>query len=489
MSHPGTPPPAPHAAPRPLHWPDFLPALHAALADEATSIYLVGGIVRDAFWGIPAHDVDLVVPDNAFQIARHIANQLEGAFYKLDPERETGRAIVMLNGKRTIIDVASYRGSTLLEDLTGRDFTLNAVAAPLTANPQEVIDPLDGLADAGRRILRRCSPDSIRHDPVRALRAVRLATRFRLRIEPATLADIRQEGPRLAAASPERLRDEFITMLGSRRPAAGLRALDALDLLPLILPEVTPMKEAKQNPPHHADVWNHTLQVVEALEGVLDTIGAQRTDNTAAQAGLGMIVYYLDTFRTSLQEYLATAWPNERQHRALLMLAALLHASDTPAQASERASVLRLSRGEIDRVEAIARHRLRPHALARQGEISRREIYRFWRDTDPAGLDVCLLALAEYLATAGPRLVPNAWSAYLLRIKALLAGKLAADEQNVCALPSLLTGHDVIRVLKLKSGPAIGELIEAVREAQAEGLITTREEALTFLKEQHNRTL
>ncbi len=496
-------------SPRPLRWPDLLPDLHAVLADETDSVYLVGGVVRDAFWGIPAHDVDLVVPPGrAFAVARQIANRLEGAFYKLDPERETGRAIVTLHGRRTIIDVASFRGGTLLDDLTGRDFTLNAVAAPLAADPQQVIDPLDGLADASQRTLRRCSPDSIRQDPVRALRAVRLAVRFNLRIEPETRTDIHQEGPRLAVASPERVRDEFFALLGGKRPATGLRALDALGLLALILPEISPMKGVMQSPPHHADVWTHTLQVVEALDGILTTISPQRTDNTAAQAGLGMIVYYLDTYRILLQEHLNTQWPNERQHRALLMLAALLHDSGKPAThtvtpegirflghesqgadlARERGEALRLSRGEIDRLEAIVCHHMRPHTLAQQAEISRRALYRFWRDTGPAGIDTCLLAMADTLAIAGPRLSTDAWSAYLLHIKTLLAGRLGDDAQNVTALPSLITGRDVLRVLKLEPGPQIGELLEAVREAQAEGLITTRDDALAYLREQPRRT-
>ena len=495
----------PQPAPRPLRWPDFLPELSAILGSEAEGVYLVGGIVRDAFWGLPAHDVDLAVASNAFRVARQIANQLDGAFYKLDPERETGRAIVDLAGRQLVIDVANFRGPSLLDDLTGRDFTLNAVAAPLTADPQVIVDPLNGLADARDRILRRCDPTSISSDPVRTLRAVRMAVRFSLRIEPDTLADIRREGPRLASASPERVRDEFTSLLDGKRPAAGLRSLNALGLLPIILPEVTTMEGVNQSPPHHTDVWNHTLQVVEKLDGVLSTIGSHRTDNTAAQAGLGMIVYYLDTYRTHLQDHIATRWPNNRSHRSLLMLAALLHDSGKPSTqtaapeglrflgheregaklAVERGEALRLSRDEITRLESSVLNHMRPHTLFQQGEPSRRAIYRFWRDTGPAGVDVCLLALADYLATAGTQLDIKQWSAYLLHIKTLLEGALAADSRNVTALPALITGRDLMRALNLQPGPRIGELLEEIREAQAEGLISSADEALTYLRNHH----
>lgn len=496
--------PVPQQPSRPLRWPDYLPALQSILGAEAEKVFLVGGVVRDAFWGIPAHDIDLAVARDAFKIARLIANALDGAFYKLDPERETGRAIVTLHDQPIVIDVASFRGNTLLDDLTGRDFTLNAVAAPLAGDLTTVIDPLNGLQDAQARVLRRCSPDSIANDPIRALRAVRLALRFKLRIEPTTLADIHQQTNQIAQTSPERIRDEFMTLLGGKRPAVGLRTLDTLQLLDPIVPEANSMRGVEQSPPHHADVWTHTLEVVEQLDGVLTTISPQRSDNTAAQAGRGMIVYYLDRYRANLQDHLATAWPNERSHVSLLMLAALLHDSGKPTTASTtegqirfighesvgaplaeaRATTLRLSRNEASRLAVIIQNHMRPHTLAREPEISRRAIYRFWRDTGPAGVDICLLALADYLAIAGSSLNIEQWSHYLQQIGTLLEGYFAEDDQNVTRLPVLITGRDLMRKLGLAPGPVIGQLLEQVREAQAIGEITTRDSALEFARQQ-----
>jgi poly(A) polymerase len=493
----------PQSSPRPLHWPPVVHHLKTILGEAAETVYLVGGIVRDAYWGIPAHDVDLAVAGNAFSIARKIANALDGAFYKLDPERETGRAIVEFEGQRIIIDVATFRGSDLLADLTGRDFTLNAVAAPLSGDLNTVIDPLHGLTDAQARILRRCAPDSIASDPIRALRAVRMSTRFKLRIEPDTLADIRREGPRMLDTSAERLRDEFMAILDTRAPAAAFRTLEALGLLALIVPEVQPMHDIPQSAPHQYDVWTHTLQTVGYLDSLLQTISSQRTDNTAAQAGLGMIVYYLDHHRHALQDHLRQTWPADRSHRELLMLAALLHDSGKPTTfqqeatrirflgheqigadlAADRAAALRLSRQEQTRLATIIQHHMRPHLLNQTPKITRRAVYRFWRDTGPAGIDICLLALADYLATVGPTLSPPDWGAYLQGIDTLLNGYFAQDEGNVTALPALVTGKDLIAQLDLAEGPQIGVLLEHIREAQAAGEISTPEEALNLARQ------
>ncbi|MFC1959273.1 HD domain-containing protein [Chloroflexota bacterium] len=500
----------PQTSPRPLHWDPFVTTLQEVLGEDTRHVYLVGGVVRDAFWGTPVKDFDLAVSDHAFAIARKIANKLDGAFYKLDSERGTGRTILEHEGRPIIVDVATFRGPVfgsendpdLLADLQGRDFTLNAVAAPLAGELTTVIDPMQGLADMQQRILRRCSPAAISSDPIRAIRAVRMCVRFKLRMEPATLADVRAYGPALTQTSPERVRDEFMALLSGRNPAAALRTLDALDLLELIMPEVGPLRDVAQSPPHQYDVWTHTLRTVEQLTGILQTISPQRSDNTAAQASLGMIVYYLDKYRAQLQEHLTQVWPNDRPHTGLLMLAALLHDSGKPATrsenegriqfithehesttlAEERAAMLRLSNQESKRLQAIIRHHMRPHQLAAQG-ISRRAVYRFWRACGPAGIDVCLHALADYLATNGAALSPDKWGDYLLTIDTLLAGYLGDEQVNVTQLPKLVTGKDLMKVFTLESGPHIGELLELIHEAQAANEIHTREEALDLARQ------
>ncbi|MBN1965445.1 MAG: CCA tRNA nucleotidyltransferase [Anaerolineae bacterium] len=494
----------PLPAPRPLRWPEFVFTLQAALAEAAADVYLVGGVVRDAFWGLPSHDIDLAVARDAFPVARRIANHFGGAFYKLDPARETGRAIVEVGGERLIVDVATFRGGDLLADLRGRDFTLNAVAAPLSGDLTTVIDPLGGLHDAQQHILRRCGPASIADDPVRALRAVRQSVRFGLRIDPTTLADIRRDGPRLLSTSPERVRDEFMIMLGGARPAAALRTLDALGLLELIVPEVVAMRGVPQSAPHHQDVWAHTLLTVERLADVIATIGPQRTPDSAAAAGPGMIVYYLDRFRAPLQAHLRQRWPNERTHIALLVLAALLHDSGKPATrqdegerirylgheqigaelAEARGTALVLSRDEVTWLAAVVRQHMRPLLLDREARLTRRAIYRFWRDCGAAGLDVCLLALADTLASAGPHLDPAAWSHFLQTTGALLDGYFGVENPKVVDLPPLVSGGELMAALGLEPGPQIGALLEAIREAQATGLIHSPAEALALARKQ-----
>ncbi len=496
----------PQPAPFRLDWPPILEALQPILAGVAAPVYLVGGAVRDVFLHRPVHDLDFATAEDGRRLAQTLADRLRGAYYPLDPERDVGRAIIDYRGERFTVDVARFRGDSLADDLAARDFTMNAMAVPVDGDLQQLIDPLGGITDLNQKRLRRCAPDSIRADPVRALRAVRQGIALNLRIEPETRDDIRRDGPRLAASSPERVRDEFMTMLGGPRPQAALRALDALGLLSLIVPEVEDMRGVVQGPPHIYDMWEHTLNVVERLDGTLFTISPARTEESAADAAFGLLVYALDRYRRRLQDHLAAPLPNGRSVRALLMLAALLHDSAKPAtrsvdergrihfyrhelvgadMARERASALRLSNEEALRLSDVVRHHLRPMHLRNTSEVSRRSVYRFWKATGDTGVDVCILALADYLGMVGHTLVPQDWIHHLEGVGALLDGYFNQKE-TVVAPPPLITGHDLIRVLSLPSGPEIGRLLGLISEAQATGEIQTAEQAIILARAAHD---
>jgi len=473
---------------RPLVWPDIVLELADLLAGRDSPVYVVGGAVRDAYLHRPVKDIDLAVADNAVGLARQIANALHGDFFVLDAERDVGRALVNAASGRIIVDVTRFRGGDLLADLADRDFTINAAAVDLRA-PDQVIDPLNGLPDLEDRLLRRCSPHAIADDPIRALRAVRQSVQLGLRIEPETLADIRSAGPRLMATSPERVRDEFFKLLSLPNPASALRVADAVGLLPAILPEVVPLHGLELSAPHIFDGWRHTLAVVESLNQIAASISYSRTDDSAASFSLGMLVMQLDRYRRQLDAHLQTVWPNERSHRALLSLAALLHDSGSygftgheaaSAQiAARRADALRLSNHEKQRLVALIEHQSQP--VFRSDTLTRRDIYRFWHSLDVVGVDVCLLTLADYLGTVGTELNQAVWLALVERVRLLLDAYLERYHEMV-APPPLLDGKQLMQALGLSPGPIVGELLDAIRENQAAGEVRTVEDALQFAR-------
>jgi putative nucleotidyltransferase with HDIG domain len=251
-------------------------------------------------------------------------------------------------------------------------------------------------------------------------------------------------------------------------------------------------------------VWQHTLFTIDQLDKLLHVLAGG--DNLSANMQFGLIAFTFAHLRAQLQAHITQKWANERPHRALLILAALLHDSGKPAtrQIDEkgkihfyrheqigqdliqnRAEALRLSNDEMARLATIISGHMRPHSLSSQSSsqtpLTARSIYRFWRDTGSAGVDICLLAMADYLATYGVNLEQNEWIAYLETIQALLE-HFYLHYETAIAPPPLLSGHDVMRQFALEPGPQIGDILEHVREAQVEGQVSTTEEALDCIQ-------
>lgn len=146
----------------------------------------------------------------------------------------------------------------------------------------------------------------------------------------------------------------------------------------------------------------------------------------------------------------------------------------------ERLRALRFSNDEIARVTGIIRGHMRPHLLA-EAPLTRRAMYRFFRDTQDYGVDILLLSMADHLATYGPDVDLRRWVARLGMIAEMLETYFGRHE-TVIAPPPLVNGDDLMRELSLPPGKPIGVLLEAIREAQASGEVGTKEEALVLAR-------
>ncbi|MCI0519802.1 MAG: HD domain-containing protein [Chloroflexi bacterium] len=480
----------------------LIEAVRAALPDDLPC-YLVGGAVRDQLRGESGHDLDFVLPRRALEAGRRVANALHGAYYPMDEKREIARILLRdARGERLILDFSVQRGDDLESDLRLRDFTINAMALDVR-HPQTLIDPLRGAADLHAGLLRACSPGVFYYDPLRVLRGVRLAARFKFRIHAKTLDEMRRAAGGLFRISPERVRDELFRIFELPNPATALRLAENIGALSEPLPELGALKGVIQSPPHTADVWEHTLGVVSHLAAMLELLATQYDPDAAGSLAAGLATLRLGRYRAQLDAHLRAEIIPGRNVRALLFLAALYHDVAKPQTrsvdedgrvrffdhdqrgaeiAAARGAELQLSNDEVARLRLIVRHHLRPLLLGQGGELpTRRAVYRFFRDTGEAGVDICLLSLADMQATYGPGLQQDDWSHHLDVIRLLLeAWWEQADEQ--VNPPALLNGGDLMAALNIKPGPLVGRLLEAIREAQACGEINDSSQALELAR-------
>lgn len=493
-----------------LPHPDLLAIVQRnSLPDQP--VYLVGGCVRDALIGQEIHDLDFCTASGALELGRRVGDALQAAYYPMDLERGISRVILEHPNRRLIMDFADFQAEDLEGDLRGRDFTINAIALKLD-QPDSLIDPLNGVSDLAQKILRPCSPTALQDDPVRILRGIRLALNFGFRLLPATRQAMKQAAPYLPKTSAERLRDEIFRLLATPQPAAAIRSLELLGCLPYLFPELLTLKGVTQSPPHTTDVWEHTVGVMTQLSKLIALLAPSPDPEAAENWAAGLVSFRLGRYRQPLAGHLAECFTPDLPRRALLFLAALYHDSGKPQtrtidaegrirffeheQASvrivrQRAHALHLSNQEIDYLATVVGHHLRPILLAQSETApSRRAIYRFFRQTGSAGVDIGLHALADTLATYGPTLPHEVWITQLDTVRILWEAWWEHPAEQVRPKP-LLTGRDLMDEFGLAPGPQIGALLEALLEAQAVGELQNRQEALIFAQrwlEQGNRS-
>jgi tRNA nucleotidyltransferase (CCA-adding enzyme) len=255
-------------------------ALCRRLAAAGHQAHLVGGGIRDLLLGRPPADFDVATSARPEEVM-----ELFGATFAIPTGLQHGTVTVLAGegSARRPVEVTTFRGegayldgrrpssvtyvSSLREDLSRRDFTMNAIGYDPLAH--RLSDPFDGQGDLARRLVRAVGDPlaRFREDGLRPMRAVRQATQLGFEIEPATLAAIAQTLEVFRLVSAERVRDEMCKLLGAERPSRGLELMRATGLLAEVLPELLEGVGVTQNRFHKFDVYHHTLAVVDGTRG------------------------------------------------------------------------------------------------------------------------------------------------------------------------------------------------------------------------------
>ena len=487
-------------------WP--LAELDSLLSQEV--VWLAGGPVRDLLLGRDVHDWDFAVAQNGCALARKVANALHAAYYPLDEARDTGRVIVSHPHTRrpVMLDFAVLRGESLEEDLRRRDFTINAMALTLDG---ALIDPTGGQADLNARLIRMTGPTSFEDDPVRLLRAVRQANALHFRLETTTELALRAQAMSITTVTAERIRDELLDMLRAVPAAHGLLSLADVGLLRHVLPELDALQTVQQSTPHHyANTLTHTLATVSTVEGMLALLRGEARPPASDNARIfalfpapawawPLLADTLRPFQAALLAYLDESVNAQISRADLLKWGALFHDvgkaetrtvdddgrthfyghAETGVQSTRtRLEALRFPGKSVAFVCALVADHMRLVG-AQKDKLTRRAIYRFYRDTGEAGAGIALLALADTMAVWGRGLTQSRWRALLTGTSALFKAYFEKSAEIVTP-PPLLNGRDLI-AMGLQPGPQMGRILDALREAQAAGEIATRDAAETFV--------
>lgn len=445
--------------------------------------WLVGGAVRDRALGRSTdEDLDIVLDGEVREAAVELARAARragqpAACFALSEEFGGWRVVARDGGWQ--VDIEPMRGGSLEADLLLRDFTVNAVAEPITGGV--AIDPLGGLDDLAVGVLRAAGPSSFQQDPLRVLRLVRIVVELGLKPERSTVRLAAAAAGALREVAAERVFAELNRVLAAPGAVGGLRLLSEVGATAAVLPELEALRGVQQSRFHHLDVHDHTIEVLN------QTVKLQRDPEAVLGAAAAEVPELLcEPLADGLSRGLAMRW------------GALLHDIAKPATRAQRPSDgrvtfmghdlkgaeiatemmhrLRASERLVTHVAALVRHHLRLGFLVHEHQpLPRRTVFSYLRATQPVEVDVTLLSVADRLSTRGDK-AQSAIEAHLQLAKAMLSDALRWRLQG--APKPLIRGDELASALGIAPGPKLGDLLESLSAAQYAGEVSTAEQAL-----------
>lgn len=406
--------------------------------------YLVGGCVRDLLLGRTPADYDLAVTGDPSKSARELAAASGGRVIELG---RAGFRLWRVAAAGRIIDVTPAAGGSIVEDLRRRDFTINALAIDTATG--EIIDITGGRNDLSAGIIRMVATAAFNADPVRLIRAFRLAAGLDFAIEPLTLAAVRRGAGLIQNSAGERIRDELFKLLACRNAYPHLAAMASAGMLQAVFPEMD------FSPPGPG------LSPIQSIESLLDGFASFPPDVAAR---------------------LSAEFPAHRQ--ALLKLAALLRSSGSRRQATDDILThirnrLRLSNRDTARLESLLRPAALPwEALCRES-FSAREQVRFFRRFGTEAPDFLLLMIAT--GRADTAALPGPPESIEAAIRKWLDAYFFWYLPRALSPPSI-TGNDLIREFGLKPSGRFKGILDSIEEERLSRDGFTRPEALELVK-------
>jgi tRNA nucleotidyltransferase/poly(A) polymerase len=442
---------------------------------EAPGAFIVGGSIRDLLCGRSPVDYDVAVTGDPVKFAHRIERSTSGRMVVLG---KPDQRIIRVVSEKYVVDVTGIKEASIEKNLQARDFTINAMAYDLSSN--RLIDPVGAQRDLKNKTVRMVSKDVFKRDPVRLLRAYRIAAEFQFEIDPRTRAAIQKHAALIRQSAGERVRAEFFKMLQCAGFHPYLNQMADNTLLFAFLPELEALKQCRQNRHHEFNVFDHTLHAFFHLEGLLGSnhklpvAGRQSAAHRIAETQIPLLKFSILLHDIAKPVVQTTDRDGKRHFYG--------HERRGAQMAEVICRRLKCSKRDTDKIHFLVRHHARPRLLftaVHEQNAGPRALTRFFMKCAGHMPDLLIIAAADMLGKqAQPNNRSTAFTAFLNQLRVDFENSFKPRASG----PPLISGHDLTAEFGLEPSPLYKKILTRVEEERLSKSDMTRQEALNLIR-------
>jgi len=445
-----------------------------------SEIYVVGGYVRDCLMNKDSHDRDLIViNEDAKVFTQRLEQIFDSTFISLDEENRIYR-LVLKDSKDIhnpdMIDVTNPIEGSLERDLMRRDLTINAIAANIHTG--EIIDMFGGITDIKNKTINYIEESNFIDDPLRLLRVYRFQAVLDFELGTDTIIAICKHTDLISKPAKERVLYELMKLFNGKYTATALLNMNKTWLLEEIFPVVKEMKQVPPNSHHHLDLLHHVIETVNQIQLLYEQADDKVKEhlNRCDFGGFPRLAHIkLAGFLHDIGKF--STWTIEKdtgRHRFIK------HDDVGSKMVKPILKELTCSNKQIEYVSEMIKNHIYPSAMMRE-DSNEKTMMRYLRKIGDNVVDNIILAKADRLSARGEVITDEIVEQNLANLDRLQNFYFASLDK-LTPLPKLLSGNDVMKLLNIKPSPKLGEILNALYEAQLDGDVTTKQEAIEFVK-------
>ena len=437
-------------------------------------IYLVGGTVRDFYLGNESVDRDIIVMDEDARVfALKLAEFFDATFVPLDEENKIYRLV--MSDKINYIDITNPIENSLEKDLMRRDLTINAIAVNIRSG--EIVDISGGVTDIKNGCINYVNELNFVDDPLRLLRVYRFQAMYGFELAPETISAVCRYSDLIHKPAAERINYELMKLFNGEFAHVALEDMNKTWILEEIFPIVKELKQVPPNSHHHLDLFHHSIETVKQVQNLYNASSDEVKEhlNKIEFGGFSRLAHLkLAAFLHDIGKF--STWTiEEGKHR-------FIKHDDVGAKMSLKIlKDLHFSNKQADYISSMIKYHIYPSHVMTSPQITEKIMMRYVRKMDKNSIDAVILAQADRLSARGPEITDEIVERNISSLNMLLRFYLEARE-TLKPLPKLLTGDEVMTLLNIKPSRKLGEIMNALHEAQISGDVTSKEHAVDFVK-------